>query len=87
MKDMFKLDNKIAIVTGGAGGIGEVLAMALGIHGATAVVSSRNQEAIEEVAGRSVRHPVTRPLQSHRMSRMRALYRNWWIGSWKNTVK
>ena len=44
---MFKLDNKIAIVTGGAGGIGEVLAMALGIHGATVVVSSRNQEAIE----------------------------------------
>jgi gluconate 5-dehydrogenase len=50
MKDMFKLDNKIAIVIGGAGGIGEVLAMALGIHGATVVVSSRNQEAIEGVA-------------------------------------
>lgn len=50
MKDMFKLDNKIAIVTGGAGGIGEVLAMALGIHGAIVVVSSRNQEAIEGVA-------------------------------------
>ena len=35
MKDMFKLDGKIAIVTGGAGGIGEALAMGLGIHGAT----------------------------------------------------
>ena len=45
MKDMFKLDGKIAIVTGGAGGIGESLAMGLGVHGATVVVSSRNQEA------------------------------------------
>ncbi len=47
---MFKLDNKIAIVTGGAGGIGEVLAMALGVQGATVVVSSRNQETIEKAA-------------------------------------
>ena len=50
MKDMFKLDGKIAIITGGAGGIGEALAMGLGIHGATVVVSSRNQAAIEKVA-------------------------------------
>lgn len=50
MKDMFKLDGKIAIVAGGAGGIGEALAMGLGMHGATVVVSSRNQDAIEKVA-------------------------------------
>ena len=50
MKDMFKLDGKIAIVTGGAGGIGEALALGLSIHGAKVVVSSRNQEAIEKVA-------------------------------------
>lgn len=50
MKDMFKLDGKIAIVTGGAGGIGESLAMGLGIHGATVVVSSRNQAVIDAVA-------------------------------------
>lgn len=50
MKDIFKLDGKIAIVTGGAGGIGEALALGLGIHGATVVVSSRNQEAIDAVA-------------------------------------
>ena len=49
MKDMFKLDGKIAIVTGGAGGIGEALAMGLGVQGATVVVSSRNQDAIEKV--------------------------------------
>jgi len=52
MKDMFKLDGKVAIVTGGAGGIGEALAMGLGLHGATVVVSSRNRDAIEKVAER-----------------------------------
>ena len=50
MKDMFKLHGKIAIVTGGAGGIGEALAMGLSMHAATVVVSSRNQDAIEKVA-------------------------------------
>jgi len=50
MKNIFKLDGKIAIVAGGAGGIGEALALGLGIHGATVVVSSRNQEAIDAVA-------------------------------------
>lgn len=52
MKDMFRLDGKVAIVTGGAGGIGEALALGLGYQGATVVVSSRNQQAIEAVAER-----------------------------------
>ncbi|MFW5637301.1 MAG: SDR family NAD(P)-dependent oxidoreductase [Thermodesulfobacteriota bacterium] len=50
MKDIFKLNGKIAVVTGGAGGIGEALALGLGYHGATVVVASRNREAIEAVA-------------------------------------
>jgi NAD(P)-dependent dehydrogenase (short-subunit alcohol dehydrogenase family) len=50
MKDMFRLDGKVAIVTGGAGGIGEALALGLGYQGATVVVSSRNQPAIDAVA-------------------------------------
>lgn len=50
MKDIFKLDGKIAVVTGGAGGIGEALALGLAYHGATVVVSSRNQQAIDAVA-------------------------------------
>lgn len=50
IKDMFNLSGKVAVVTGGAGGIGEALALGLGIHGATVVVSSRNEEAIEKVA-------------------------------------
>ncbi len=50
MKDMFRLDGKVAVVTGGAGGIGEALALGLGYQGATVVVSSRNQQAIDGVA-------------------------------------
>ena len=50
MKDMFKLDGKIAIVTGGAGGIGRALALGMGVQGATVVVSSRNQAAIDAAA-------------------------------------
>lgn len=49
-KDIFSLDGKIAVVTGGAGGIGHALAMGLGTQGATVVVSSRNQKNIEQVA-------------------------------------
>ncbi len=50
MKDIFKLDGKVAIVNGGAGGIGEVLSMGLSIHGATVVISDLNQEATEKTA-------------------------------------
>lgn len=50
MKDMFRLDGKVAVVTGGAGGIGEALAMGLGVQGASVVVASRNQAAIGKVA-------------------------------------
>lgn len=50
MKNIFSLDGKIAVVTGGAGGIGEALALGLAQQGATVVVSSRNQEAIAKAA-------------------------------------
>ncbi|MFH0730341.1 MAG: glucose 1-dehydrogenase [Pseudomonadota bacterium] len=49
-KDIFSLNGKVAIVMGGAGGIGEALAIALGVQGATVIVSSRNQAAIDKVA-------------------------------------
>jgi gluconate 5-dehydrogenase len=52
MKDIFKLNGRIAIVTGGAGGIGEALALGLAYHGATVVVSSRNKDAIAAVAAK-----------------------------------
>ena len=50
MADLFGLDGKIAVVIGGAGGIGEVLALGLSQYGAKVVVSSRNLERLKEVA-------------------------------------
>jgi 2-deoxy-D-gluconate 3-dehydrogenase len=44
MKDMFDLTGKIAIVTGGNGGIGLGMARGLASHGASIVVAGRNTE-------------------------------------------
>ncbi len=50
MKDMFRLDGKVAVVIGGAGGIGETLALGLSNYGAGVVVASRRLEALTRVA-------------------------------------
>ena len=49
-KEKFDLTGKIAIITGSSKGIGEHMAHALAQHGASVVVSSRNQEAVDGVA-------------------------------------
>jgi len=46
----FELKDKIAIVTGGAGGIGTRIALEYAKSGAHVVVASRNQERLEKVA-------------------------------------
>ncbi len=48
--DKFRLDGKVAIVTGASKGIGASMARALAEFGAQVVVSSRNQEAVDSVA-------------------------------------
>lgn len=50
MADMFRLDNKVAVVIGGAGGIGEPLAFGLAQQGAKVVVASRNLPNLQEIA-------------------------------------
>ena len=50
MRSMFQLDNKVALVTGASKGIGEAMAYALAGFGASVVVSSRKQDAVDEVA-------------------------------------
>lgn len=50
MKDLFRLDGKVAIVTGGAGGIGKALSLGLSQYGAKVVITSRNKEALDKVA-------------------------------------
>lgn len=48
--DAFRLDGRIALVTGASKGIGEAMAHALARAGAHVVVTSRRQEAVEAVA-------------------------------------
>jgi dehydrogenase/reductase SDR family member 4 len=50
IQDKFRLDGKVAIITGASKGIGEAIARGLGEAGAKIVVSSRKQEAVDEVA-------------------------------------
>lgn len=47
---MFRLDNKITVVIGGAGGIGEACATALARQGAKVVVADMNLERAKTVA-------------------------------------
>lgn len=50
MEDVFRLDGKVAVVIGGAGGLGEAIALGLSQYGAKLVVASRNMEALDKVA-------------------------------------
>lgn len=50
IKPQFELADKVAIVTGSSKGIGESIAWGLAEFGARVVVSSRKQEAVDEVA-------------------------------------
>lgn len=49
-KQLFDLTDKVAIVTGASKGIGKAIAEAFAEFGAKVVVSSRSQEAVDEVA-------------------------------------
>ena len=50
IKEKFELNNKIAVITGASKGIGKAMAQGLAEFGATVIVSSRKEEAVDQVA-------------------------------------
>lgn len=50
IQEKFDLTGKVALLTGASKGIGKAMAIAMGQSGARVVISSRKQEALDEVA-------------------------------------
>src|SRR5512137_1603603 len=49
VRNMFSLANKVAIVTGGAGALGQAIAQGLAAYGADVVVTGRTLKTLEPV--------------------------------------
>ena len=50
--DLFRLDDRVALIVGGSGGIGSALAAALGEAGASIAIAGRNADRAEAAAAR-----------------------------------
>lgn len=50
MEDLFRLDNRVAVVVGGAGGIGAAMARGLAQYGAKVVIADINSAAAEKTS-------------------------------------
>ena len=54
--DLFRLDGRVALVTGGSKGLGEIIAVALSGAGADVAITSRNLEECQAAATRISAH-------------------------------
>jgi NAD(P)-dependent dehydrogenase (short-subunit alcohol dehydrogenase family) len=62
MKNLFSLEGRTALVTGGSRGIGRMIAMGFLAHGAKVYISSRKAEACDETAKELARYGTCVPL-------------------------
>jgi len=60
--DLFKLEGRVALVTGGSKGLGEAMATALSAAGADVAITSRNLEECQTIAARISAHTEGRVL-------------------------
>jgi NAD(P)-dependent dehydrogenase (short-subunit alcohol dehydrogenase family) len=64
--DKFKLEGKVAIITGASKGIGEAIARAFGQVGAKVVISSRKQADLDQVAADFIKEGIeVTAIQAH----------------------
>jgi gluconate 5-dehydrogenase len=52
MSDLFRLDGRVALVTGASRGLGFAMAEALAAHGAQVIINARDPAAVDQAAGR-----------------------------------
>lgn len=62
MQNLFQVEGKVALVTGGSRGIGEMIATGFVTHGVKTYISSRDTEACERVASELSAHGECIPL-------------------------
>lgn len=58
MNQLFNLQGKTALITGGSSGLGEAIALALGLSGAEVVIAARREGPLQEAVDRISSHGI-----------------------------
>ena len=74
--DHFRLDGKIALVTGAVYGIGFTIAQSLAAAGATIVFNNLTQESVDEGI-KIIKQPASKPMAMSVMSPMKQQSMKW----------